>query len=66
MPCHIRDTNDAGQEITETRDLKAANFTNCIFDGNNNIEFVIDKVDDGKMFNYSVKSQTYISFKYLK
>ncbi len=41
------------QEITETRDLHAANFTNCIIDGNNNIEFVLDKVD-GSLFNYSM------------
>ncbi|PQJ79157.1 hypothetical protein [Polaribacter porphyrae] len=44
-----------GQEITQTRDLKAANFTNCIFDGNNNIEFVLDKVD-GSLFNYSIEN----------
>ncbi|AUC86510.1 hypothetical protein CW731_15015 [Polaribacter sp. ALD11] len=49
-------TNEAGQEITQTRDLKAANFTNCIFDGNNNIEFIIDKADGGGLFNYSVKN----------
>ena len=48
-------TNDAGQEITETRDLHAANFTNCIIDGNNNIEFVLDKVD-GSLFNYSINN----------
>ena len=47
---------DTGEEITETRDLKAANFTNCIFDGNNNIEFLIDKVDDGGLFRYSVQN----------
>lgn len=48
--------NDSnGQEITETRDLKAANFTNCIFDGNSNIEFVIDKVD-GSIFNYNISN----------
>jgi len=47
--------NDMGQEITETRDLHAANFTNCIIDGNNNIEFVLDKVD-GSLFNYSVNN----------
>lgn len=46
--------NDAnGQEITETRDLKSANFTNCIFDGNNNIEFILDKVEGG-VFNYNI------------
>ena len=48
--------SDAGEKITETRDLKAANFTNCIFDGNNNIEFLIDKVDDGGLFRYSVQN----------
>jgi hypothetical protein len=48
--------NETGQEITETRDLKAANFTNCIFDGNNNVEFFIDKAGDGGEFNYSVKN----------
>ncbi|MFT6959291.1 MAG: hypothetical protein ACJA17_000379 [Polaribacter sp.] len=46
----------AGQEITETRDLKAANFTNCIFDGNNNVEFLIDKVESGGLFNYSIQN----------
>lgn len=45
-----------GQEINETRDLHAANFSNCIFDGNNNIEFIIDKVDGGDIFNYSISN----------
>lgn len=44
-------TDESGQEIVETRDLHAANFTNCIIDGNNNIELVIDKVEGG-VFNY--------------
>ena len=52
------DAND--QEIIETRHLKAANFTNCIFDGNNNIEFILDKVDGG-LFNYNI-SNCMISF----
>jgi len=47
---------DNGQEIIETRNLHAANFTNCIFDGNNNIEFLIDKVDGGGIFNYSISN----------
>lgn len=47
--------DDNGQEITETRDLKAANFTNCIFDGSNNIEFLLDKVD-GSQFNYTISN----------
>jgi hypothetical protein len=48
--------NETGQEITETRDVKAANFTNCIFDGNNNVEFFIDKTGEGGEFNYSIKN----------
>lgn len=47
--------DENGQEITETRDLKAANFTNCIFDGSNNIEFLLDKVD-GSQFNYIINN----------
>ena len=49
-------TDDNGQEIIETRNLHAANFTNCIFDGNNNIEFVLDKVDGGGVFNYNISN----------
>ncbi len=52
--------DDANQEITETRDLHAANFTNCIIDGNNNLEFILDKVD-GSLFNYEIKN-TMIQF----
>ncbi len=48
-------TDENGQEITETRDLIAANFTNCIVEGNNNIEFILDKVD-GSLFNYTIKN----------
>jgi hypothetical protein len=47
---------DNGQEIIETRDLHAANFTNCIFDGNNNMEFIIDKIEGGGIFNYNVSN----------
>ena len=47
-------TNDLGQEIVETRDLLQANFTNCIIDGNNNIEFLPDRVNDGSQFNFKV------------
>lgn len=53
---HFTYTNSNGQEITETRDLHAANFTNCIIEGNNNVEFVLDKVDDSSLFNYSIKN----------
>ena len=54
-------TNTAGQEVIETRNLHAANFTNCIFDGNNNIEFVLDKVNGEGIFNYKI-SNSMISF----
>ena len=48
--------NEAGEEIIETRNLHTANFTNCIFDGNNNIEFIIDFVDGGGIFNYNISN----------
>ncbi|SDU18195.1 hypothetical protein SAMN04487762_2294 [Polaribacter sp. Hel1_33_78] len=48
--------DENGQETIETRDLVAANFTNCIFDGNNNIEFVLDKADGGRVFNYNISN----------
>jgi len=35
--------------------LHAANFTNCIIDGNSNIELVIEKAE-GTVFNYSFKN----------
>jgi hypothetical protein len=44
-----------GQEAVETRDLKAANFTNCIFEGNNNFELFLDK-QEGSLFNYSISN----------
>ena len=47
--------NSQGQEVTETRDLSAANFTNCIINGGNNVEFVLDKVDGG-VFNYFIEN----------
>ncbi|MBT8316564.1 MAG: hypothetical protein HKP59_02955 [Lutibacter sp.] len=43
--------SDGNNQIIETRDLLQANFTNCIIDGNNNIELAIDKVE-GSQFNY--------------
>ncbi|WP_343330670.1 hypothetical protein [Polaribacter staleyi] len=49
-------TDASGQEIIETRNLHAANFINCIFEGNNNIEFVLDKVDGGGIFNYNISN----------
>ncbi len=47
--------NASGQEILEARDLTAANFTNCIIDGNNNIEFLPDRID-GSIFNFNVSN----------
>ena len=48
-------TDDTGNEIFEPRDLHAANFTNCIFAGNGNIEFVLDKIE-GSSFNYNTRN----------
>lgn len=42
-------------QLVEKRNLHAANFTNCIIDGNSTIELVIDKVE-GTAFNYSFKN----------
>lgn len=39
------------KQIVESRDLKVANFTNCIIDGNNQIELILDKAT-GSLFNY--------------
>lgn len=46
-------TDQMGQEVTETRDLLKADFINCIIDGNNNIEFLADRVD-GAAFNFKL------------
>lgn len=42
-------------QIVETRDLLEANFTNCIIDGDLNIELAIEKVE-GAAFNYLFKN----------
>ncbi|CAM1344454.1 choice-of-anchor Q domain-containing protein [Tenacibaculum amylolyticum] len=47
--------NAQGQNIIGTADLKAANFTNCIIYGNNNIEFVLDRAV-GSSFNYMIEN----------
>lgn len=47
--------SDNTNQIVETRDLLAANFTNCIIDGGDNLELIIDKVE-GSQFNYSFKN----------
>ena len=48
--------DDNDQLVTETKDLHAANFTNCIFDGNNNTEFELSKIDGGGLFNYNISN----------
>ncbi len=48
--------DESGQEIIETRSLHAANFTNCIFDGNNNIEFILNKIGEESIFNYKISN----------
>ena len=47
--------DEGNNEIIETRDLKAANFTNCIIDGNQDVEFLLDKIE-GAEFNFNVKN----------
>jgi hypothetical protein len=47
--------NKDNTQVVEARDLHAANFTNCIIDGNSNIELLVDKVE-GTVFNYSFKN----------
>lgn len=42
-------------QIVVAKDLFAANFTNCIIDGSNNIELIIDKAE-GASFNISFKN----------
>jgi len=42
-------------EIIETRDLLAANFTNCIIYGSNNLELILDNIE-GSTFNYNFKN----------
>ena len=49
--------SNGNEQIVKTRDLNAASFTNCIIDGNSNIELVIDKVE-GSTFNYSFKNKS--------
>jgi hypothetical protein len=44
--------NSDGSELILNRDLLAANFTNCIIDGNQNIEMILEE-DKGAAFNYN-------------
>ncbi len=52
---YIAFMNADGSESVLVRDLIAANFTNSIIDGNQNIEFFLDKNDTGE-FNYNFKN----------
>ncbi len=52
---YISFVNADGSESILVRDLKEANFTNSIIDGNQNIEFFLDKNDAGE-FNYNFKN----------
>jgi len=52
---YIQFTNSDGSESILARDLMAANFTNCIIEGNQNIEFFLDKVDTA-VFKYNFKN----------
>ncbi len=47
--------NSDGSEGVLSRDLIAANFTNSIIDGNQNIEFILDK-NEAAQFNYNFKN----------
>ncbi len=48
-------TDDLGQEVIESKDLNAANFNNCIIDGNGNVEFILEKAE-GSLFNYQISN----------
>ena len=47
--------NSDGAEANLIRDLIAANFTNCIIDGNQNIEMILEQ-DIGAEFNYNFRN----------
>lgn len=46
---------DGGSAVTIPNDLTAAYFTNCIIEGNQNIEFILQE-DDGAAFNFKFKN----------
>jgi len=48
-------TDDEGNENFIIRNLNEANFTNCIIDGNQNIEMILDKNESGA-FQYRFKN----------
>lgn len=49
---YLATIND-GKEVITPFNLLQANFTNCIIDGSDNLEFTLDKVDDAD-FNFNV------------
>ena len=49
---YIKFQKSDGSEAILVRDLMEANFTNCIIEGNQNIEFFIDQ-EEGSVFNYN-------------
>ncbi len=51
----VRDDNGTITEVLE-EDLTAANFTNCIIYGNENLELEFLKGEQGKNFNYNFKN----------
>lgn len=49
----FKDENN--NDVVELHNLNTASFTNCIIDGNQSLEFVLDKVE-GAAFNFNVKN----------
>ncbi|CAL2091116.1 hypothetical protein [Tenacibaculum sp. 190524A02b] len=47
--------DDNGQDVINVGDLAAANFTNCIIEGDNNVELLLDQRGSG-LFNYNIKN----------
>ncbi|RPD99938.1 hypothetical protein EGM88_01340 [Aureibaculum marinum] len=52
---HYTYYDDTNTEIVETHNLQTANFTNCIISGNQDLEFLLDKVE-GADFNFNIKN----------
>lgn len=52
---YLQFSDSNGNESLLGRDLKAANFTNCIIDGSQNIEYFLDEFD-GNEFQYNFKN----------
>ncbi len=47
---------ESGDATTETNSLDAANFVNCIIEGNNSIEFLLTNTDSNGIFNYNINN----------